>query len=418
MSEFSVPSRRANHYPLLIVLLAILLIVIVGLSAFIYSLVAKRPAASNSTTSSLNDYLQPVTGLLNSGEETDPSDTDAVLTFQPLPTSELRAYPLHSTAGLVLIPLVPNSSPIAVNDAALSGSYSLGLGSSSAQASPDFKSIAFLSDGGQLNLITADGHHKVSLSPKLEVSYLSGWSPDSKLLLAYVTPQTIETSMDMGGMMGDLPSSIEFDRNRLPGGFYLIDVEAGTVKLTTPLTDLVSWKGNSELLVTMGSSVSPNPDYAVFNLATFTLDTATIKDTFKPYFAPQIDMNADGTRWAITLHKATEGAEIILADYPSLTGQQVAIGAFAAVQNPIISPNGQQVLYQAYDVVNGPNYVHLWKDGTATRIGKGIPLTWVDDTSYLMAEMNPEYSSNPDNHLSKLQMVDSNTGVVTTLYTK
>ncbi len=70
------------------------------------------------------------------------------------------------------------------------------------------------------------------------------------------------------------------------------------------------------------------------------------------------------------------------------------------------------------DVQNGPVNVQLWQAGEVERVDQGLPLTWVNNTQFLYSKMNPEFSSNPANHLDQLILYDIGTGESTILFDK
>ncbi|MBI2022008.1 hypothetical protein HYS93_04000 [Candidatus Daviesbacteria bacterium] len=309
--------------------------------------------------------------------------------FEPLKvSSELQSYPNYTeNKKLVLIPLAKIKQDAIQTDIELGGCKNCGSqyqGSNSPEAAPDFKSIAFIDKNNLLGFITSDGKTKTLLPENFKVEYISGWSPDSRRLVVYVSSNTSDSLYS--GMGGPPDKPYIFDQEKLLGGFYLIDIEKGEGKHLFPLKGFVTWVDSRTILATNNEPLYTQ--FFIFDVDKFEADAKTLLGLFDNYFGKDFSFSADGKKWVVGLGNTGDSgkqsySEIVIANYPETKGIKIAQGTWAEYQLPIISPNGNRVIYINHTGSSDWNLV-IWKDGQSKMIsGKIHKKLWVGNDQVL-----------------------------------
>lgn len=326
-------------------------------------------------------------------------------TFVTLNESTFASYPLVNKDGqLFFIPISPGIGSFSPNLQAAWGSGAYGLGTSDPTVSPDNQKIALIeAETSNLLLVTADGKQQVRVSNQIPVSYISGWSPDSKKLVVYANSPTIESLFVPEGPVPEdaIPLIQQLPSNNSATGYYLVDLEKQEIKHLPYFNGLafITWVDANKVLLNLEENGGKK--YVVFDFTNQEANSELLKGVLDPYFGEQISFNREGTIWAITLsptsllNASNSQSSIVLAPFPSIAGEVISTGQFAQVQQPIISPTGDKVVFQGYDVVNGPNFVYYF-DGVEThKLFEGLPRKWVNNDSFIYAVSSEVGATNP-----------------------
>ncbi|HUV72242.1 MAG TPA: hypothetical protein VMW25_04480 [Clostridia bacterium] len=347
----------------------VLVLVFSALSTFLaFKLLGNKTA----TTSS------PVAGLPDISSSPERCQT---LKFSPLPESKFKSYPQVQTEtdkALVLLPLEkgPGREAVEVDTGVRFGWGELFYGSSDPLPSPDLNLIAYIKDS-RLWLVSADGSQKTRVSDQLSVTYLSGWSPDSRYLIVQSVRNDINEMF--AGMITE--DTRQFSKDELGGGTYLIDTQKGEVSLLSPVKNFVSWL-DSQRILAVYDGFSQNPSYVVFDIEKYLANSLILREVFVDYFAVQFSVSQAAGKWALALGR-TGGqgggfSKIVLADFPKTEGIVVDEGRWAQVQVPVLAPDGERLLYEKRDDPNQP-VVYYWDGARAKKLVEGFGAMWVDE---------------------------------------
>lgn len=324
--------------------------------------------------------------------------------FVSLNKSTFASYPLVKDGKLFFIPITSGIGAFSPSIEVSWGGGAYGYGNSDPIASPDNKKIAMIESGtGNLLLVTADGKQQVRVSSQINVSYISGWSPDSNKLVVYATAPTVKSLFVPEGPVPEesIPLVQKLSPSSLASGYYLIDLTNNQIEHLSYLdgSSFIAWINPDSILLNLEYS---GKKYVVLNLKTHEANAELVGKALDPYFGEQISFNLTGEVWALTLAPTelmngdNSEAKIVLAPFPSVTGQVIGEGRFAQVQGPHISPNGKKVIFQGYDVVNGPNFVHYYDGNETVRLFEGLPRKWVNDDKFIYTVSSEVGATNPN----------------------
>lgn len=302
------------------------------------------------------------------------------------------------------------------------GGGALGFGVHPFLRAPDLLKAAYINTENQLEIISSDGS-VVTPAPGLAIQYLTSWSKDSKKLVVYVTPQTIQTILNPEGMNATDPSQTTHDMSKsgTVGGYYLIDLTKKVVNHLPMLSgvNVYDFIDNTELLIST-SGYNHTDNYATFDVETLVYDPTKLFNLLTEYFNPQVSTSADGSVWAMTLtqsktmHSGNEDATIVIGKFPIIPTTVVKKGGFAQAQGPLVSPKGTKVLFRMYDVLNGPKYIHVYQDGKDERAVEALPEMWVNDTQFVYSKYSDAYTS--QSNLQNVSLYDTQTKQSTLLF--
>ncbi len=318
--------------------------------------------------------------------ESSPSSSYSVFKFTPLPQSKFKSFPIlqdEEKKTLTLFPLdKSNGDPIKVDTEVTRGREALYYGVSYPLPSPDLNTVAYIKND-RLWLVSADGSKKVRVMDNLFVSFLSGWSPDSRYLIVNSEENNINV-MFMG--MG-IEDNRQFEKEVLPGGVYLVDTQKGKVTWLSPIKNLVTWI-DSVRVITANEMNSPTPSYVVFDVEKFAADTKILRETFRGYFATQFSTSNASGKWALALGKPGGSSgqagfgKIVLADFPQTEGKVIDEGGWAFVQWPILASDGKRLLYEKREDPNVP-VVYYWDGAKSQKLVEGFQPMWVDKDRFI-----------------------------------
>ncbi len=397
--------------------MGVLFLLVLGAAIFTWQTHPSPQLSSQLSSATPPSVVPSASPLLLPGET--PIDTpffldsgtcSVVLNFQPLKDSDSTAtgFAFSSSKGMYMISVDPAQPHSAKLEDGTDGSVgTVGLGESGVATSPDGKYVAYQTKDNRLVLLTSDNKQKVTLPPQLKVSGVGPWSPDSHRLIVFSAPGTVSELFEG---MGEPEGEVSFKKGLLPKGYYLIDIKAGTVIPLTPISSFTGWVDKSRILTSTSESNIDNENLIVFDVDRFTVDTTNLLASVH-FFSVQKTVSDDGKKWALTVWPTGKDVGDIytfIADFPQLSGSVIAKSI--RTQEPIISPNGESVMFRTYDELNGPNFVEYWQNDKLTRVGKGVPLRWVDKTHFIYAEMTEEHSSNTTAHLKNVVLYDLTNG--------
>lgn len=310
-----------------------------------------------------------------------------------------QRYAVVDDSQLVLVSLEENGEDIMTDISDISyGSGSSAYGSSDPSSAPDFKKLAYIDKDSKLHLLTADGKVDIKVSDQLAASFISGWSPDSNRLIFYTYAPTMYESVFPSYPGAEPEKQITFDRNQPESGFYLLDVEDQSVSYLGIFngTEFGSWIDNSRVMLKLDTYGQEK--FLVFDLDAYSVDAEILEGDLEKDFGTQFVFNDDGKKWALTWHggtDTTDSASIILADFPSVKGKELMKADFAQIQGPVISPDGNQVAFRGYDIVNGPQFTYLYDGKTVERVAEGYPRGWIDNSQFIILRTDPSHATNP-----------------------
>ncbi len=350
-------------------------------------------------------------------------DVETTSSFVALNKSTFASYPIVKDGKLFFIPVTSGIGPFSPNIEVGWGGGSYGLGNSDPIASPDNQKIAAIEGGtGNLLLITADGKQQIRVSNKINVSYISGWSPDSNKLIVYATAPTIKSLFVPEGPVPEdsIPLVQKLSPGSLATGFYLVDLNTNQIEHLSYLdgSNFISWVDADHILLNLEYS---GKKYVVLNLKTHEANAELVGKALDPYFGEQISFSSTGEMWALTLaptelmNGESSESNIVLAAFPSITGEVIGEGKFAQVQGPHISPNGKKVVFQGYDVANGPNFVYYYDGIETVRLFEGLPRKWVNDDKFIYTVSSQVGATNPS-FTQSVYIYDTTTNQSTLLF--
>ncbi|MBP7774386.1 hypothetical protein KA078_01200 [Candidatus Woesebacteria bacterium] len=398
------------------ILLTLLLLALCGGSFYAGKMMSAQKSQSPETPPALlGSPVDTTTGT---------STVNSTAPFSEVSEKGPQAYPVVDDNKLIWVSLKnpQEQSSSYTKESSDSGGGALGFGNHPFLRAPDLLKIAYINSENQLEIISSDGS-VVKPVPELPIQYLTSWSKDSKKLLVYVTPQTIQTVLNPEGMSSTNPSQITHDLSKfnIVGGYYLIDLTTKVTKYLSMLTGVgvVDFIDNSKLLISM-SRYDNKENYATFDVETYLFDPTKLFDSFIDYTWPQFSTSADGSVWAMTLtqgqtmHSENAEAAIVVGKFPTVPTTIVKKGAYAQYQGPLVSPKGTKVIFRAYDVLNGPKYIHLYQDGKDERLVEALPEMWVNDTQFVYSKYFDSYTS--QSNLQNVSLYDTQTKQSTLLY--
>lgn len=230
--------------------------------------------------------------------------------------------------------------------------------------------------------ITNDGH----------VSYISGWSPDSK--------SVVYRNDDINFQGIGSPQSQKYDPTLLPG-FHLFNIETGKDTYLYPITSFEKFIDNDNIMVR--SNDEPDIPY-IFNISGFKSDRDRIKDTFG-YGTGQFNFSPDGKKWTFILSThPTDDNSIVYADFPSKKGITIDSGGWTDTQWPIISPGQDKIVYQRQEgfVAEGEPKFTVWIYDINSKNKKkymdGSPETWAGNDKVIVRNGNGKESINDSDY--------------------
>ncbi|MCL4208633.1 hypothetical protein KJZ63_03310 [Patescibacteria group bacterium] len=343
--------------------------------------------------------------------------------FVSLNKSTFASYPLVKDGKLFFIPITSGIGAFSPSIEVSWGGGAYGLGSSDPIASPDNQKIALIESGtGNLLLVTADGKQQVRVSNQMNVSYISGWSPDSNKLIVYATAPTVKSLFVPEGPVPEesIPLIQKLSPSSLATGYYLVDLNSNNVEHLSYLdgSNFITWVDANNILLNLEYS---GKKYVVLNLKTYEANAELVGKALDPYFGEQISFSSTGEMWALTLaptelmNGESSESKIVLAAFPSVTGEVIGEGKFAQVQGPHISPNGKKVIFQGYDVVNGPNFVYYYDGSETTKLFEGLPRKWVNDDKFIYTVSSEVGATNPS-FTQSVYVYDTTTNQSTLLF--
>lgn len=331
------------------------------------------------------------------------SEVDAIeISFPKLEISSFQSYPIaerfevnskeNNIYKITLIPLKPMGKSIKTDiETEVGSGNAMNININEPIPSPDFTVTAFIQNSN-LWLISADGKNKVKLPDNLKVNSIAGWSPDSRKLLIYSSPEDIET-MFYG--IGEPEGLVNFNLNRLPAGFYLVDLGGSMVRFLYPLTPgkFLGWINQEKLMFTLKDSIEEK--FLIFDINNFAADTKTMKnfvDTYKDVWAKDhMSFSRDGQKWVISLGDTGNDttkpsfSQIIIADFPSPYGNIIDQGGWADFQSPFISPDGKNLVYTKHEPPSGWHLI-VWDGRDKRRIENSRFKAWVGSDSVIYAK--------------------------------
>ena len=400
----------------------LLLLLVIGLSAgsfFAGKMMSVRTSQITETSSTTLLGSQVNTATVATGTASVPASQ-----FPEISEKGPQAYPVIDNNKLIWISIKNPQEKNASYSKEISdfGGGALGLGVAPFLRAPDLLKAAYINSEKQLEIISSDGTI-VKPIPDLPIQYLTSWSKDSKKLVVYATPQTIQTLLNPGEMSPPHLTETTHDLSRFTtvGGFYLIDLTKKKVSHLFMLSgvSVYDFVDNTRLLISM-PRYDHKDNFATFDVETYLFDPTKLFNAFTEYFAPQFSTSADGSVWAITLsledtmHTDQSSAQIVVGAFPTVPTTLVKKGTFAQYQGPLVSPKGTKVLFRGRDVVNGPHYIHVYQDGKDERVVEALPEMWVNDTQFVYSKYSDVYTS--QSNLQSVSLYDTQTKQSTLLF--
>jgi hypothetical protein len=304
------------------------------------------------------------------------------------PLSTKKGFPIfNSETNVLSIFLIDSKEMKETEKKPLWGGGAAGLGVSDSTPSPDLLYTVYIDkDTRGLKLLSNETFKETDISlPGEKVSYISGWSPDSKKIIYDVGNQTLATRKE--GMMPW--EGIEKFPEDVTPGYILFNIETGKRKSLYPVGYFESFIDESRILVKAGDDEFMGKKYIVFNIDTFEADYSYVKEEFG-YGASQYTFSQDGSKWTYTLSRnPTEDANIILADFPNKEQIEVDKGGWADVQFPFISPTGTKIAYWKKEgyISDGVPRFTVWIYDTINKSKEkfvdGMVTRWIDDNTLI-----------------------------------
>lgn len=364
--------------------LLILLVFIFGLAAGFGGTFFFKKEVKNGST---------ITTATNSFTKTDSIKIPEEKTNWVKPASTKKGYPIYDSKTNELSIFLIDSKELKNTGKKTSwGSGASGFGSTDSIASPDLLYTAYIDKESQeLKLLSNETFTDVVLStPGEKVSYISGWSPDSKKIIYYIDQQTLATRKT--GMM-PWEGKEKFNKKLNPG-FIIFNIETGERESLYPVAYFISFIDNNRILVKAGEDEFMGKRLIVFDFSTFEADYSFVKEEFG-YGANQFTFSENGKKWTYTLsRKPTEDANIIYADFPNKEGVDIDSGGWADVQFPYISPSGSKIAYWKKEgyVSDGVLRFTVWiydeKSKLKEKYAEGMIMGWIDENRLIYRVQN------------------------------
>lgn len=274
------------------------------------------------------------------------------------------------------------------------------LGSHGAQASPDARYILFPNkdDNETLYLLSSETleTRKITKGP---VEYITDWSPDSRRFIYYIKTDSLGSRKVIDGMgLTILPWEKEeqFSHGDSPG-FHVFDIETGEDIHLFPLGGVAAFVDAQHVLAVANEQKSEggqNERFVIFDINDFSADYAAFPSPIA-FGQGQYSFTHDGKHWAFSSSKnPTNDMSIIIAPFPSLTGDVVETSTWADVQGPKISPQGRHVAYFKDSMAR---LTRIWDAQNKKMIKEveGRPLHWLDEDRLVVQDPNITKSSGP-----------------------
>lgn len=262
------------------------------------------------------------------------------------------------------------------------GSGEQDKGSTTPEPSFDLLYTAYIDTNTQdLWVMSNETLEKIKVPESQNVTYITGWSPDSKVLVYYFAPKTVTSAKE--GMMVDFDVAEKFEKNTM-SGFFALDIKTGTQTRIYPIDNVVAVLSSSEIITRIQED-----RLVIFDFENFTADYSSIKGKFG--FGPgQFNFSRDSSLWTfIGSNTPTDDMYITKAEFPNKQGTIIDAGGWADVQWPILSPDGKKVAYQRAEFSDKfkSNIAALWlvdDSKIPEKLEMGRPLAWVDNDNLII----------------------------------
>ncbi len=280
-----------------------------------------------------------------------------------------------------------NSQLSSVEEEPLWGSETAGTGTDSPLVSPDMLYTALIDKKtSQLWLMSNDTLLKKAITSDA-ISRITAWSPNSKKIIYYAGADTVEDRKN--GELIDYSKPEIFSKHKL-GGFYMFNIDTGETIGLYPLKAIEQFVDNDRLISFINWGDVQNPVKSIFfDTNTF---TATYND-IKPSRSSigQYTFRDNGKYWAFSYSKdPTNDMSIVYAPFPEEVGTTIDAGAWAEMQWPLFSPDGNSLIYIKRDGFFEPGYpkyvVHKYDLNTKsnTTYDEGFRTWWVDNNNIMV----------------------------------
>jgi hypothetical protein len=298
-----------------------------------------------------------------------------------LPKSTKQGYPDWNDGKLGIFD-ISNKVLKSTNISVAWGSGEHEKGETTPKPSPDLLYTAYIDTNTRdLWIMSNESLEKIKVPNSQNVDYITGWSPDSKVLVYYFFPRTVTSAKD--GMIVDFEIAEKFNKNAM-SGFYAMDIKTGVQTKISPVDNVVAVLSNSEIITRIRED-----KLVIFDFENFTADYSSIKGTFG--FGPgQFNFSRDSSLWTfIGSNTPTDDMYITKAEFPNKQGTIIDAGGWADVQWPILSPDGKKVAYQRAEFSDKfkSNIAALWlvdDSKIPEKLGMGRPLAWVDNDNLII----------------------------------
>lgn len=327
------------------------------------------------------------------------------------PESEEKGYPVLGKDNSLSVYSLSTGKLVPTKYKSTGVGGSAGNGSSNPLASPNLLYTVFINategQSGDIYLLSNSTLEARKITTDSSVSYISGWSPDSKRFIYFGGGGTIsERTRGQGGFP---TGKTQFAQSH-GTGFFSFDIESGETKNLYPVDYFETFIDNNRILV-RAADPGTNDNLVTFNLDTFEADYGFVKEKF-PYGAMNFSISPDGSKWTYMLSRnPTTDMSIIFADFPNKEGVDVDSGTWAEFQFPKISSDGKKIAYSK-------------RDGY---LGEGNPkyATWVYDTvtkNKTKYDVDGYVQTFIDNMIiigfpgTKLSLIDLSSGKITKIY--
>ncbi len=311
-------------------------------------------------------------------------------------TSKYRAYTHVGKDGILqVVPIDVADAPYAATKyGTVYGGGSLGQGSSGPELAPDMQKFAFAREG-VLKLVSVDGATE-RVIPLANVEYVTGWSPDSSKMIAYVSSKSIENLFAQGGPGSPVKLEVTVDLTQPTGGFYLIDFNKNTLRHMSELDGMLvhSWVDADSLIISDGAGQYEN--FMYYNLATQKVSTETVKK-LNDVFGHQMSFSANGSKWSTVtsvIKNNLDKAQITMGNFPNFGDIARIEVPWARKQGPVMSPSGDKVAIWGSPGDGTVGDVYIYRGTTLDYVAKGRPSRWIDNDRLVFVNEDAVYTYN------------------------